>query len=209
MGLAARLLLWGTSVGLALILGGLLSEIVATVYPRASRTRHGVWVGVGFCLFFPPLITWVSHAECFTSTTPAFGYLQIKLVIICFTILFGLTLLLLGPKTDDLKLPRLYARLPDVGTVRVCRLTVDDHYTEVYMNDGTRHRLLLRFADAVKEMDDTDGFCTHRSHWVSRVCIATTVKNGSREFVRLNDDTEVPVSKTYRQAVVDAGFYNL
>ncbi|MCO4846856.1 MAG: LytTR family transcriptional regulator [Yoonia sp.] len=206
MGFGERLYVWGVSCGLALILGGFLSEIVATVHPRATRIAHGAWIALGFSMVFPVLITWIGRAKILTANEPLLGYLETKFVIICFAIIFGLMLLLVGPKPEDAKLPRLYARLPKSGSARVCRLTVDDHYTKVYMNDGTCSRLLMRFADAVKEMDDADGFCTHRSHWVSLSYVVSATKRGTREFIDLHDGTQVPISKTYRQAVVDAGF---
>ncbi|MFT5065023.1 MAG: hypothetical protein ACI9TA_000632 [Reinekea sp.] len=205
MGIGERLLLWGVSFGLALILGGFLSEAVSTVYPHATRIMHGIWVAIGFSVVFPILITGISRAGILTKKEPVLGYLETNLLILCFTVIFGLMLLLVAPKPKAIKLPRLYDRLPEPGTARVSRLTVDDHYTKVYMSDGTCSRLLMRFADAVNEMDNADGFCSHRSHWVARSYLVSATKRGTREFIALHDGTEVPVSKTYRQAVVDAG----
>ena len=86
------------------------------------------------------------------------------------------------------------------------RLTVDDHYVDVYLDDGTQHRVLMRLTDAIREMDGAPGFCTHRSHWVSATHIRRAIKQRNREFVVLNDGTQVPVSKTYREDVLAAGF---
>ena len=206
MGFGVRLFLWGASAGLALILGGLLSEIVATVNPQATRIKHGIWVALGFCVAFPPLLAWAAHVQIFPADAPMLGFFKIYLFIISFAVLFGLMLLLIEPKTVDAALPRLYARLPVTGTARVCRLSVSDHYTEAYMTDGGCHRLLMRFSDAVNEMDNVDGFCSHRSHWVTRASVVSGTRRGTREFIALEDGTEVPVGKTYRQSVVDAGF---
>lgn len=101
---------------------------------------------------------------------------------------------------------RLYDRLPDTTTASIMRLTVNDHYVEVFLDDGTRHRVLMRLADAIREMDGAPGFCTHRSHWVSTAHITGGRKEQNREFVVLADGTQVPVSKTYREDVLAAGF---
>ena len=92
---------------------------------------------------------------------------QIILTIAGFAFTFGSLLPLLTPPAvtqSAENLPRIYARLQDIGGARVARLSVSDHYTNVYLSDGRTQRLLMRFVDAVREMDDTPGFCTYRSH---------------------------------------------
>ena len=102
--------------------------------------------------------------------------------------------------------PRLYARLPDVGEQTIIRVTVQDHYVEVWVSDGVPHRLRMRFSDAVNEMDDADGFCVHRSHWIARDALTGAVKVGAKEFAVLTTGERIPISKTYRASVVSAGF---
>lgn len=206
MDFSGRFVLWGGAAVLALLIGGLISQIVVTFSSNLSRLTHGFWMTVGFCVVFPILMTWISQAQFLTDQPPLLGYLEITLVITCFSITFGLMVGLMDQDDVGPPLPQLYARLPNVGTARICRLTASDHYTDVYMSDATLRRLLLRFADAVKKMDDTKGFCTHRSHWVAQDYILSAVRQGIREFVVLMDETQVPVSKTYRPGVVAAGF---
>ncbi|MFQ1699140.1 LytTR family DNA-binding domain-containing protein [Loktanella agnita] len=103
-------------------------------------------------------------------------------------------------------LPRLYARLPDGCDAAIVRLTVDDHYVEVFLDDASKHRILMRFADAVSEMDDTPGFYTHRSHWVASAYVREAVRESRRDFLLLETGAKVPVTKTYRESVRRAGF---
>lgn len=118
-----------------------------------------------------------------------------------------LTFFFWGTKEEDAVLrARLYDRLPLPTDASIMRLTVDDHYVDVYLDDGTQHRMLMRLADAIREMDGAPGFCTHRSHWVSTDHITSAVKEKNREFVVLADGTQVPVSKTFRADVLAAGF---
>lgn len=102
---------------------------------------------------------------------------------------------------------RLYKRLPDSGnTARVTRLTVDDHYVLVYMDDSSCHRILMRFSDAVNEMDGTIGFNTHRSHWVATEHVVESLRENNRDYLLMRDGSKVPVSKSYRENVVASGF---
>ena len=119
-----------------------------------------------------------------------------------------LTFFFWGPKEDAsiVARARLYDRLPSTTTASIMRLTVVDHYVDVYLDDGTQHRVLMRLTDAIREMDGAPEFCTHRSHWVSATHIRRAIKQRNREFVVLNDGTQVPVSKTYREDVLAAGF---
>jgi DNA-binding LytR/AlgR family response regulator len=101
--------------------------------------------------------------------------------------------------------PRLFARLGCVEGRRVLRLTVDDHYVIVGFADGGEQRLLMRFADAVREMEGQDGFLTHRSHWVSADSVVRAWRSGGRDIVELVDGSTVPVSRTYRATLESRG----
>lgn len=102
--------------------------------------------------------------------------------------------------------PRLLSRLPHGTTASIMHLTVDDHYVQAYLDDGTTHRLLMRLSDAVNEMDDTPGFCTHRSHWVASAYVQGNLREKAKDLLVLKNGTKVPVSKTYRENVTRAGF---
>ncbi len=100
--------------------------------------------------------------------------------------------------------PRLADRLP-AHAAPVSRLTVTDHYVEVFLTDGAHHRLLLRLADAIQEMDGVPGHCTHRSHWVTRAAIGSHRRKSGRDELILTDGTIIPVSRKYRPGLVAAG----
>lgn len=102
--------------------------------------------------------------------------------------------------------PRLYDRLPDTATGEIGRLTVRDHYVCVHMTSKEQYDLLMRFSDAVAEMDGVKGYSTHRSHWVACQVIDQPIKRKGRDFLRLNCGTEIPVSRTFRPRLVEAGY---
>lgn len=92
--------------------------------------------------------------------------------------------------------PRLAARLPEAECGPIIRLQVRDHYVEVITPTG-RRSLLMRFADAVAEMEGVEGLQVHRSHWVARAAIRAIARRRGKVLVVMCDGSEVPVSRTY------------
>jgi hypothetical protein len=100
--------------------------------------------------------------------------------------------------------PPLLRRIGLNGQASIVSISVDDHYVEIRDTTGAAHRLLMRFSDAVAEAEGLDGMLLHRSHWVARDQIAARLRRGSRELVVLRDGSELPVSRTYRDALAAA-----
>lgn len=96
--------------------------------------------------------------------------------------------------------PKILSRLPDGLDGPILHLSVDDHYVEVVTPNGSG-RVLMRFADALDEVEPMEGLRVHRSHWVARNAIARVVREGSRVFVELSNGARVPVSRGYRNEV--------
>ena len=102
-------------------------------------------------------------------------------------------------------LPDLVRRLPAELGQDIIRLSASDHYVEVYTRQG--HALvLLRFSDALAELDGADGLQIHRSHWVARSAIHRLVAKGRNLFVELDDGTTLPVSRSRFAQIRNAGF---
>jgi hypothetical protein len=101
---------------------------------------------------------------------------------------------------------RFYDRLPNVGDAHVIRLSSADHHVMVRLSDGQSLRLRMRLRDAVAEMDETRGFCVHRSHWVALRDIKGVQISGARERVVLYSGDTLPVGPKYRPNLVNAGF---
>jgi hypothetical protein len=96
---------------------------------------------------------------------------------------------------------RLAARLGLRAGAEPWHITVDDHDVEVRASDGSRHRALMRFADAVAETGAVAGAVVHRSHWVADLAVLRVERAGGRRVLVLRDGTEVPVSRSCRDAV--------
>lgn len=101
---------------------------------------------------------------------------------------------------------RLAARLPEeLQGSEILALEAEEHYTKVHTSGG-KTLLLLRFSDAIAEMEPQPGLQVHRSFWVSRAAVEEVYRLGRRTAIRLRDGTEIPVSRSYRLAVQQADF---
>jgi DNA-binding LytR/AlgR family response regulator len=59
---------------------------------------------------------------------------------------------------------------------------------------------LMRFSDALAELDGLAGLQVHRSHWVAGCAVVEMKKQNGRCVVVLQNGTEVPVSRAYQKA---------
>lgn len=108
------------------------------------------------------------------------------------------------PEPEPAPPPRLVRRLPEDYQGPILHLSSEDHFVDV-ITAAAVHRLRMRFADAIDEMDTVEGFLTHRSHWVAREAIDGVEREGARIFIRLVNGDRVPVSRTYRPGLEQAG----
>lgn len=88
----------------------------------------------------------------------------------------------------------------------VIYLKTEDHHVKTYTTGGVADTL-IRFADVLAELGD-HGIQVHRSYWVARAHVSAVVRDGNRTMLRLINDHQVPVSRTYLPAVRSA-FPNL
>jgi DNA-binding LytR/AlgR family response regulator len=81
----------------------------------------------------------------------------------------------------------------------------EDHYLRVHTSAGSE-LILMRLADAVRELSGIEGLQTHRSWWVAKQGLADVVKGDGKLVLKLKSGAEAPVSRTYLKAVKDAGW---
>jgi hypothetical protein len=108
------------------------------------------------------------------------------------------------PETETELAHRLLHRLPPEQRGQVFAVSGRDHYVDVQTGQGTAS-LLLRFADAVAELNPTAGGQVHRSHWVAWDAIVAVEREGVRLFLMLKHGQRVPVSKNHREKLEQRG----
>jgi DNA-binding LytR/AlgR family response regulator len=92
---------------------------------------------------------------------------------------------------------RIVKRLPEDFEGKIVRLSVDGHIVRVVTDAGI-FDLRMRFTDAIEEVLELDGVCTHRSHWVVLTEIANVGTVNGRSCLLLSNGDEVPVSRKYQ-----------
>lgn len=116
----------------------------------------------------------------------------------------------LGERTGDEPAPapeaNLLTRLPAHSRAELLHLRMQDHYVEVHTAAGSE-LLLLRFRDALREVEQVNGLQVHRSHWVARNAIAGIERRrGGRIILRLVNGNRVPVSRSFAPALKAHGW---
>ena len=88
---------------------------------------------------------------------------------------------------------------------RLIAIEAEDHYVRVHTDAGSE-LLLLRFSQALEELDQAWGYRLHRSWWVAAEAIeAVRWKRGGGE-ARLAGGIVAPVSRSYEAALKAAGW---
>ena len=100
----------------------------------------------------------------------------------------------------------LLARLPARSRAELLHLRMQDHYVEVHTAAGSE-MLLLRFRDALREVEGVNGLQVHRSHWVARNAVAGVERRGGgRITLRLVNGSRVPVSRSFAPLLRSRGW---
>lgn len=87
-----------------------------------------------------------------------------------------------------------FERLPVALGRDIISIQSQDHYLRVVTTKGS-DMILMRMADAVKQLEALDGVQTHRSWWVAKKHITDVVRDGGKVTVLLSDGEVVPVSR--------------
>ncbi len=97
-------------------------------------------------------------------------------------------------------------RLPvRLRSALVYAVSAEDHYLRVQTSLGET-MILMRLADAVRELAGLEGLQTHRSWWVAKQGLADVSRGDGKVMLKLKSGAEAPVSRTYQKAVRDAGW---
>ena len=100
--------------------------------------------------------------------------------------------------------PRFLDRLPHGIGRDLVYLRMADHYVEAFTTTGS-DLVLMRFADAVAELEGADGMRVHRSYWVARGHVTGSERINGRPALCLTGGHKIPVSRTYLPQVRAAG----
>ena len=81
---------------------------------------------------------------------------------------------------------------------------MQDHYLKIHHSGGSE-MILCRMEDAARELDGF-GRRVHRSLWVAAAAVESVEREGQRTFLRLTDGRRVPVGRSFRPNLREAGW---
>lgn len=97
------------------------------------------------------------------------------------------------------------SRLPiRYRTAELYAVSAEDHYLRVHTSFG-EELILMRLADAMRELSGAGGLQVHRSWWVSKAAVRDTNRQGGKLSLVLASGKEAPVSRTFLPEVKAAG----
>jgi hypothetical protein len=109
------------------------------------------------------------------------------------------------PPSAPLQTSPFFARLPGrLGKDLLC-LQMEDHYVRAFTAVGSE-MILMRMADAARELEGYDGLLVHRSFWVARDAVAGWTRDGKNLTLRLSNNKNIPVARDRQAQVKAAGW---
>ncbi|MEM9010366.1 MAG: LytTR family DNA-binding domain-containing protein [Pseudomonadota bacterium] len=204
---AALALYWGGTIAVA----AALSTVVFGALDRVGRIRRWptvLWIALSSAVFTalyaPPL--YLANRLLFRGEGPGFADLLLPILILAFVI--GAVVWVFsahGARAEAPGAAPFLRRLPKGFAGPLMRLEMQDHYVAAHGRDGAPELILMRFADAVRELEGYPGLQVHRSHWVAVEAVKDHRRDRGRLHLILLDGTEVPVSRSYQAPVRAAG----
>jgi len=103
--------------------------------------------------------------------------------------------------------PRILARVPPkLKAGRLLAVEAEDHYVRVHTSIGS-DLVLMRFADALAELEGIEGAQVHRSWWVAKDAVAGSAHPNGKLILEMHGGTKVPVSRSYVRALRSNGWF--
>jgi DNA-binding LytR/AlgR family response regulator len=101
--------------------------------------------------------------------------------------------------------PDFFRRVPPALGRDLLALEMEDHYLRIHTALGS-DLILLRLRDALSELGSERGRQVHRSWWVAEGAISSVKRDAGRNTLILRNGLRVPVSKSFRDQVKQAGW---
>ena len=203
MGLGGRALYWGGVAG-----GSILLDFGA----RRLACDMGRWgkiaVDVGFVLVVSSLAHLVNSLvfEGWSGWAD-WSYLAGTVGLVTLAVHLVIWAVLSAVENDDAKPvgDAFLRRLPIEFRGPLVRIEAQDHYLNVVTARGST-LILMRLGDAMGELGGL-GLQVHRSHWIATGAVAKHRREGGRDLLVMADGADVPVSRSFRGAAQEAGFF--
>jgi hypothetical protein len=218
LGFGSRLLYWGIVIGVSLILAlGIRAAIRRYLGPMLGLLLSDLLLILVFAISFSPfLFAFSAYFAARYGSVQVFPLDFQDLALLVFVVCLAVAIVHLvwrprpnlaepadgpGESAAAPDRPDLGARLPEDMRGPVLVVSVRDHYVDVFTPKG-KSALLMRFSDALRELDPKKGMQIHRSHWVADAHVRALQRDGTRRLVQLACGTVLPISRSFQQAAI-------
>ncbi len=100
--------------------------------------------------------------------------------------------------------PALLDRLPFDKRAPLVAVSVEDHYVRIRTTKG-EELVLMRLADAMREVGDITGLQVHRSHWVALDQVRAASRKGDGAVLSMSHGPDIAVSRSNVTKIKEAG----
>lgn len=203
----ARLVLWAGMIGGALMVVYAVCEVLKIWTGEARTIGRDTKVAILFAALYAPVVWGLVQWHGIDGSALDMPLWLTTFYVFTITLAVMMLRRILGVGDEPLAgpAPPILQRLDGVRPEQIARLSVEDHYVHVHLECGGSKRLLMRFSDALSELDGLDGVRTHRSHWVARPAVTGVERQKGRTFLVTRDAARVPVSRGFLDDVASSG----
>jgi len=199
--------------GLALLILGIEFAIMAVFERIATFGRKPLWAMVRMLTFLTcTIIACWGVARFFEGArgTPPLSRFVVPVLVVFFAAAALERLSKRSPAPAKMAQPMCPAfvdRLPRaLQGAEIVAIEGEDHYVRVHTSMG-RHLLLMRFADALRELKRLEGLQTHRSWWVAKSAVSGVRRGNGRAVLTLANGLQAPVSRRFSAELREHGWY--
>lgn len=212
--ISERVLFWTPLVFLGVVVGTVIRAFVYGVLGLQGRLS-GSLLGAGLnCAVICPALYLLLNSVFPPIFSTASGFWEIFLLVASLSLGVCAIRVAAEPPEVSAKVeapaaaarlePRLARRLDAGKRGEIWAISVRDHYVDVHTSLG-KTSILMRFSDAIAEVDCQPGAQVHRSHWVAWGGVGSVCRADGKTTLHLKNGHQVPVSRNNR-AKVDARF---
>lgn len=203
LGFAERLVYWAVSSGLTFFCGFTVSSVAGLFFLQSGMPEWPARIAGGAIAGLPvAIIVWIINQYGFGMDMGG-GAVFLRVWSYCTIISISIMILyvlLRGSETAETTTSPFLQRLPKHLGKNLLHLSAQDHYVEAVTENGS-HLILMRFSDAIKELNNTDGIQIHRAHWVSLQAIKKPVRKENKLLIETTDGKRFPVSRSHSKHV--------
>ena len=210
--IVTRFVYWLLVVPISALIGFQVTYLVRMIWPSLPLVLSDLVSALGITLIFAPMAWLLTQAMLImpAQESPSLPRMAFYVGVVAIAVLTA-RCLIPGieprnylPRTHDSKRPRLLRRVPRLTDAQVIRITSQGHFVEIVTDAGTE-RIRMPLSDPVDAMDNVPGHLVHRCHWVAEEAIAGSETVSGKAQLRLHNGDTVPVSRTYRGNLEEAG----